>query len=104
MRRETLPDLNMVLMLVGIQELGRWKKAFTKEEKQDLMHIGVCSLLSVEGYFEFVGRDADGWPHYRQVRELPPQHTAAQERLLKMNAVRYFAEHTQEANEADASA
>ena len=94
MRRETLPDLNMVLMLIGIQELGRWKKVFTKEEKQDLMHIGVCSLLTVEGYFEFVGRDADGWPHYRQVRDLPPQqNTTAQERLLKVNAVRYFSEH-----------
>jgi hypothetical protein len=94
MRREAMPDLNMVLMLIGIQELGRWKKVFTKEEKQDLMHIGVCSLLTVEGYFEFVGRDADGWPHYRQVRDLPPQsNTFAQEKLLKVNAVRYFSEH-----------
>ena len=93
MRRDALPDLNMVLMLIGIQELGRWKKGFTKEEKQDLMHIGVCSLLTVDGYFEFVGRDADGWPHYRQVREIPPQNTGAQEKLLKMNAVRYFSEH-----------
>jgi len=92
MGRETLPDLNTVLFLIGIQELGRWKKSFTKEEKQDLMHIGVCRLLSLDGYFEFQGRDADGWPHYLQVREMPQQHTALQERLLKMNAVRYFSE------------
>jgi len=92
MRRETLPDLNMVLMLIGIQELGRWKKSFTKEEKQDLMHIGVCRLLTLDGYFEFVGRDADGWPHYRQVIEMSAQHTASQERLLKMKAVEYFKE------------
>ncbi len=58
MRREQLPDLNTVLFLIGIQELGRWKKGFSKEEKQDLMHIAVCRLLSYEGYFEFVGRDA----------------------------------------------
>ena len=90
MRRETLPDLNTVLFLIGIQELGRWKKNFTKEEKQDLMHVAVCSLLSRDGYFEFVGRDEDGWPHYRQVAEMPQQSTQQQERLLKINAVRYF--------------
>jgi hypothetical protein len=94
MRRETLPDLNTVLFLIGIQELGRWKTSFTKEEKQDLMHVAVCSLLSHEGYFEFVGRDEDGWPHFRQVAELPPQSTQEQEKLLKINAVRYFKELT----------
>jgi hypothetical protein len=92
MQRETLPDLNMVLFLIGIQELGRWKKGFSKEEKQDLMHIAVCSLLSHEGYYEFLGRDEEGWPHFRQVLEMPAMHTAEQEKLLKINAVRYFQE------------
>lgn len=92
MRRETLPDLNTVLFLIGIQELGRWKKSFGKEEKQDLMHIAVCRLLSADGYFEFVGRDEDGWPHYRQVLEMLPQNIFDQERLLKINVVRYFKE------------
>ncbi|MBK8968159.1 MAG: hypothetical protein IPM36_16130 [Lewinellaceae bacterium] len=90
MQRDTLPDLNTVLFLIGIQELGRWKKKFTKEEKQDLMHIAVCRLLGYDGYYEFVGRDEDGWPHWRQVRELAQQPIAEQEKLLKMNAVRYF--------------
>ena len=90
MRQEVLPDLNTVLFLVGIQELGRWKKSFTKEEKQDLMHIAVCRLLEEEGYFEFVGRDEDGWPHYRQVVEMPKQSVMEQEKVLKIAAVRYF--------------
>lgn len=92
MRRETLPDLNTVLFLIGIQELGRWKKDFSKEEKQDLMHVAVCTLLSQDGFFEFAGRDQDGWPHFRQVAELPSQSTQEQERFLKINAVRYFKE------------
>ena len=92
MQRETLPELNMVLFLIGIQELGRWKKGFSKEEKQDLMHIAVCSLLSHEGYYEFLGRDEEGWPHFRQVLEMPAMHTTEQEKLLKINAVRYFQE------------
>ena len=90
MRRETLPDLNTVLFLIGIQELGRWKKGFSKEEKQDLMHIAVCRLLSYEGFYEFVGRDEDGWPHYKQVLEMPSRSTIDQEKTLKVNAIRYF--------------
>lgn len=101
MRRETLPDLNTVLFLIGIQELGRWKKDFSKEEKQDLMHIAVCRLLCYEDFFEFVGRDADGWPHYRQVRELNDQNMTQQERYLKIQAVRYFKDLEQE-NEGQA--
>src|SRR3954462_1268139 len=32
-------DLNAVLFLIGVQELGQGNKNFSKEEKQDLMHI-----------------------------------------------------------------
>ncbi len=88
--REALPDLNAILFLIGVQELGRWSAIFTKEEKQDLMHIAVCRLLSYDGHFEFAGPDQDGWPHYRQKLEMPQQNTQQQERLLKVNAIRYF--------------
>lgn len=96
MRREKLPDLNTVLFLIGMQELGRWQRKFSKEEKQDLMHVAVCRLLSREGYFTFVGRDEDGWPHYRQMRELDAQGLPDQERLLKIEAVYYFKDMEQE--------
>ncbi len=90
LKKETLPDLNLVLLMIGIQELGHWKKGFTKEEKQDLMHIGVCCLLSDDGYYEFIGRDADQWPLYRQKRKIEIIGEKVQERLLKEKAVEYF--------------
>ena len=65
-KRDTLPDLNGVLLMIGVQELGHWRR-FTKEEKQDLMHIAVCRLLSYDGVYEFIGLDTEGWPHYRLV-------------------------------------
>ncbi len=47
------PDLNAVLFLIGIRELGQLsEKAFTKEEKTRLMHIGNCRVLSYSGYYE----------------------------------------------------
>ena len=90
MQREALPDLNAILFLIGIQELGQLKENFTKEEKQDLMHIAVCRLLSEEGYYEFAGLDADGWPHYKMLRPVKKQGVKEQEQLLKTLVIRYF--------------
>lgn len=87
-----LPDLNALLFLIGLQELGRWKEDFTKEEKQDLMHIAVCRLLAYDGHYEFVGRDEDGWPHYELKSKLPKIDLASQEQLLKEKIIQYFEE------------
>ncbi len=89
--RNDLPGLNSILFLIGIQELGRVNDSFTKEEKQDLMHIAVCVLLSDEGYFEFEGMDGDGWPHFKQVKALDITGSKSQEKLLKEKIIGYFA-------------
>jgi hypothetical protein len=90
--RDSLPNLNGILFLIGVQELGRWKTNFTKEEKQDLMHIAVCRLLSYDGYYEFKGRDADGWPHWEVLKPFRLKGVKEQEELLKIKAIQYFKE------------
>lgn len=90
MNMEKLPDLNAILYLIGIQELGRVQPKFTKEEKQDLMHIAICELLCQDGYYEFVGRDEDGWPHYELLKPVQEKGEKAQQELLKTLVVRYF--------------
>ncbi|MFK7933013.1 MAG: hypothetical protein AB8G22_05845 [Saprospiraceae bacterium] len=95
LQRDELPDLNAILFLIGVQELGRWSK-FTKEEKQDLMHIGVCRVLEYEDCYEFVGRDADGWPHYKELQPVSVQGLKQQEDLLRKNIIRYFRDLEQE--------
>lgn len=86
------PDLQSILFLIGVQELGQLNRPFSKEEKQDLMHIGVCHLLSEAGYFTFKERDADGWPHYEPVKNMPidTNNLSAQESLLKKQVLQYF--------------
>jgi len=83
-------DLNGVLFLIGVQELGRGHKLFSKEEKQDLMHIGICRALSASGYYQLVGSDQDGWPHWQLVKKLPHFDLLEQEKLLKMHVLEYF--------------
>ncbi len=95
MHREELPDLQIILFLIGIQEANKIQESYTKEEKQDLMHVATCQLLSEEGYFEFVGLDDDNWPHYNQVRMIPVEGEKAQERLLKHCVIKYFSKESQ---------
>ncbi len=86
-----LPDLNALLFLVGMQEVGQPKSQYTKEEKQDLMHVAICHLLTEEGYFEFEGLDADGWPHWKPLQPVDIKGVSAQEMLLRRKVVEYFA-------------
>jgi hypothetical protein len=86
------PDLDALLFLIGMRELGTVKEKFSKEEKQDLMHIANCRLLSYEGYFELDGLDKDGWPHWVAVKPVPEMTLDEQEYLLKRLIIRYFAE------------
>jgi hypothetical protein len=86
------PDINAILMLIGIRELGKIKSKFSKEEKQDLMHIATCSILSPSGYYVLNGLDKDGWPHWEARKKLPVLNLVEQEDFLKDHILRYFEE------------
>jgi hypothetical protein len=83
-------DLNGVLFIIGMQELGKGARRFSKEEKQDLMHIAICKVLSLAGYYELEGQDSEGWPHWKLVKKLPHFDLLDQEKLLKMHVLEYF--------------
>ena len=83
-------DLNGVLFLIGVQELGKGTAEFTKEQKQDLIHIAICKILSYSGYYELEGLDEEGWPHWKNIKELPHFDLLEQEQLLKMHIIEYF--------------
>ncbi|UOQ73246.1 hypothetical protein [Hymenobacter cellulosilyticus] len=84
------PDLNALLLLIGVQELGQGAGPFTKEQKQDLMHIATCRLFSLSGHYELDHVDEEGWPHYRLVRPVPFANLKEQERMLKWHMLEYF--------------
>jgi len=86
------PDLETVLFLIGIQEFGQVREKFTKEQKQDLMHVAVCSLLARSGYYELEGTDNDGWPHFKQLKPMPVMTAIEQENFIKDHVLLYFEE------------
>ena len=85
------PDLNALLLLIGVQELNQGIATFTKEQKQDLMHIATCRLFSLSGHYEQTQVDEDGWPHYKLLRPVPFANLKEQERMLKWHVLEYFA-------------
>ncbi len=87
------PDLETILFLIGIQEFGQVREKFTKEQKQDLMHVAICSLLSQSGYYELEKIDEDGWPHFKQLKSMPEMSMNDQENFLKDHILLYFQDH-----------
>jgi hypothetical protein len=85
-------DIEGMIYLVGVQELGKLHRKFKKDEKINLMHIAICRLLEPYGYYEFSHFDEEGWPHYKVVDELPHLKAGEQSILMKEALVNYFIE------------
>ena len=83
-------NLDGIIYLIGVQELGQGAKEYKKDDKINLMHIAICRLLEPYGYYEFDFFDSDGWPHYKILEELPPLKTGEQTILIKEAIVGYF--------------
>lgn len=84
-------DLEAIIYLIGVQELGKGGQNFSKEDKINLMHIAVCRLLEPYGYYEYDFTDTDGWPHYKLLKELPALRSGEQTVLMKEAIIGYFA-------------
>jgi len=85
-------DLDGIIYLIGIQELGNPHAKFKKDDKVNLMHIAICKLLEPYGYYEFDYFDKDGWPHYKIKEQLPQLKAGEQTILMKEAIVNYFLE------------
>lgn len=86
-------DMQVLLFLIGVEELGKGYQKFSKQQKTDLMHIAICTVLEPYGYYEFEGKDPDGWPHFKLNRELPALEEKDQQALMKEAIVEYFEFH-----------
>tara|TARA_Y100000996_G_C22445821_1_gene611770 strand:+ start:625 stop:975 length:351 start_codon:yes stop_codon:yes gene_type:complete len=83
-------DLDSIIFLIGLQELGQFQKRFNKQKKLEVIHIAVCKLLSDYGYYEFDHTDNDGWPHYKLIKKLPNLKAGEQTILMKKAIINYF--------------
>ncbi len=83
-------DLDAIIYLIGVQELGKVHREFKKDEKLNLMHIAICRLLEPYGFYEFDYFDQEGWPHFQVKEKLPLLKAGEQSVLMKEAIVNYF--------------
>ena len=83
-------DVEGMLYLIGLQELGQIHRKFKKDDNVDLIHIGICTALEPFGYYRFDFFDEQGWPHFELTEELPPLKAGEQSVLMKEAIVEYF--------------
>lgn len=83
-------EFDAILFLIGVQELGKGFRKFSKDQKLDVMHLAICSLLAPYGYYEFEGYDDDGWPHWKPTEKLPFLKPLQQHHLMRQAVVNYF--------------
>jgi hypothetical protein len=87
-----VPDIKVMLFLIGVQELGQGPRKFSKRQKEELMHIATCKLFSQLGFYELEGLDQDGWPHWKLVKAIPNYTLLEQEMIMKSLIINYFEE------------
>lgn len=87
-----LPKLEAILYLIGINEYrGRMPKyKFSRAEKQDLIHVGTCTLLQQEGYFHLLKYDEDGWPKFVKIKEFSVNDSQEYENYIYSLMFQYF--------------
>lgn len=83
-------DLEGVLYLVGLQELGQPHRRMKKDDNVNLIHIGICTVLEPYGYYRFDFFDEEGWPHFELLEPLPALKPGEQSILMKEALVNYF--------------
>ncbi|MCO4813188.1 MAG: hypothetical protein KC454_00650 [Flavobacteriales bacterium] len=83
-------DVQSILFLIGVNELGVGYREFSKSEKTDVLHIAVCTLLEPYGYYQFEKRDEENWPHFKLIKELPAINDREQQHLIKEAMTDYF--------------
>lgn len=89
-RFEEEMDFDAILFLIGLQELGKPFKKYKKDQKLEVMHVAICTLLEPYGFYEYDGRDADGWPHWHLKENLPFLEPKQQNKLIIDAIIDYF--------------
>ncbi|MFA9290575.1 MAG: hypothetical protein ACEQSF_05060 [Solirubrobacteraceae bacterium] len=83
-------ELDVILFLIGVQELGKISKKFKKDEKMNLIHVAVCTLLEPYGFYTFDYYDNEGWPHFKLNEDLPHLKANEQQILIKKAIIEYL--------------
>ncbi len=91
-RFKVLADFDFLLFLIGIQELGKGYKSYSKEEKMDMINLARCKMFEQKGYYKQLGSDDEGWPKFEVIKNMEEIMPSKREAILKEAMISYFNE------------
>tara|TARA_Y100001968_G_scaffold333674_1_gene398248 strand:+ start:5323 stop:5733 length:411 start_codon:yes stop_codon:yes gene_type:complete len=83
-------DIQTILFLIGLQELNLNFEKLTKDQKVEVIHVGLCTVLEPYGYYTKLGIDSEGWPHFENSKKIPNVKEKEQEQIIKEAIIDYF--------------
>jgi hypothetical protein len=83
-------DFDSILFMIGLNELGKSHRKYKKDQKLEIMHVAICTLLEPYGFYEFEGKDDEGWPHWKLREQLPHLDAKQQNKLMIDAIIDYF--------------
>ncbi|TAJ13307.1 hypothetical protein DMA11_09460 [Marinilabiliaceae bacterium JC017] len=83
-------DVEFLLFITGVQELGQGIRSFSRSEKMDLINLGRCHIFCLAGYLEETGKDEEGWPLFKTIKPMDSMLPAYQHQLIKKGLIQYF--------------
>ena len=92
-RLGSIPDLEAVLLFIGIRESGLPPKKLSEDEIIKLRQIAVATILVPARYYELYWVDDFGWPHFKQLEREPAMDENEREAFLKPFIILYAEKH-----------
>jgi len=89
-KKGEIPNLNTILFIIGLQELNLEIDCLTKDQKLEVIHVGLCAIFVSPGYYKLIGRDQDGWLHFKQLKKFPNLNNEDQENSIKQAIMNYY--------------
>lgn len=83
-------DHDAILFTIGLQELNKPYRKYKKDEKLEVMHVAICTLLEPYDFYEYMGQDEEGWPHWKLKDNLPFLDAKQQNKLMTDAIIDYF--------------
>lgn len=85
------PSTLSALFVIGLEQLQNLNiNTLSKEEKQDVIHVGLCTLLEQEGIYTREEIDQDGWPHFKPTNKAEIINIEKQENYIRKLILTYF--------------
>lgn len=85
-----MPSVISVLFVLGLGEIDDTLAELTKEEKEAVIHVGLCSLLEKEGLYKRIEVDQDGWPHFEATQKATSLDIEKQEHYLRKLILKHY--------------